>query len=94
MAQGLHLLDRGAVYRIALIHIRDLVIAIKRARGGGQAVRLCHCLAWCLHSTGGACFAGISLVSEHAFHDSQRGPAHSPVLTPAVTIAGLLVAAG
>lgn len=52
MARGFHLFDWRAVYRVALIHISNLVIVIKRIGDGGQAVPVRRLFAVCVCSTG------------------------------------------
>lgn len=46
--------------------------------------------ALCIYDTG-VQSAGVRFVFEHTFHDSQRGPAHSLVLTATMTVAWFLV---
>lgn len=93
VAWGFHLFDWRAVYRITLVHVSNLVIVIKRIRDRGQVVPVCQASALGVRHTG-VQLAGFRLVSEHTFHDGQRGPTHSLVLPPTVTVARVLVAAG
>lgn len=58
MARGFHFFDWRAVYRVALIHISDLVIVVKWVRDGGQAAPLCWVFALCDYSAG-AQFASV-----------------------------------